>query len=350
MDPSVLGRAIDLAAAEYETCRFIWTGFEGVRRPVPLLKKILKRQRKTYAKDAERYANSVQVTVDAFSKGIVDCCSRNGVSLNLLHPFPAGGGPGGLDGLMARAAASPAGFSVSYPVHSGNVDVLSREFGYFNDLGVSVSFQPVHPGRANDWGHEPPPVDGYVGAMARVFDAWVSNGKRKVSVQPFAGHLAFLAGSRDPSDCAHSSCLMGWLSVGADGSVYPCGKGMRDSLRLGNLMSAESLTEFFDSDPFQDVLRDSVERRRACAPCDVYAWCNGGCAIDALDSGDMCSPGGFSCVADKGMFLRTARFFEEAFSQKADPREYPEAVADALLKRAIAPKAIEPRPIVPNPL
>lgn len=343
-----IGKVLRLASEHSEKCRFIWSGLDGVGNPVRTLKRILSLQSRVYSKDVDRYANSVQVSEPGnFTKKLISFCSDGGISLNLLYPYQPNWAPSGVDELLPLAADSKSGFSVTYPVSEENVDSLIVAFTFFADMDVSVSFPPIYPGRENDRGFGPPDMDAYVSEMKSVFDAWAyetmdgfaSTTPTTMSVQPFASYLAYLSGTRDPSDCAHNSCLMGWLSVRADGSVFPCAKNSDEKFLLDHLDSIDSLDEVFDTDEYQEVLRMSVERRNVCSGCDVYPWCNGGCSMDAYDSGSMSENGGFSCVADRELFLHTSRFFEDAFSKKTDPRNFPQAIADALLKRAIIPKA-----------
>lgn len=99
-----------------------------------------------------------------------------------------------------------------------------------------------------------------------------------VSVRTFDNYLSMLLGEA-PEMCAmRGACSPGYL-VEANGNVYPCDFYALDEWLLGNI-NGDSFFKLAKSDAALRFLSSSRPVDRACAACEWYALCRGGCRRD----------------------------------------------------------------------
>lgn len=96
-----------------------------------------------------------------------------------------------------------------------------------------------------------------------------------VSIRFFDNVVNLAAGGK-PEQCGLLGFCPGQLIVESDGSVFPCDFYCTDEWRLGSIHT-ESILDLFRSDTMKAFMETSLYEDPACAACEHFALCRGGC-------------------------------------------------------------------------
>ena len=142
---------------------------------------------------------------------------------------------------------------------------------------------------------------GYLAFLKALFDIWWKNDDSEVTIRPFNGLIQAILGGCGPT-CAYNGSCSDFLSVEADGSVYPCGKfaGVSE-LQLGNI-SKQSFPAINCSRVRQDHLTIAGFRPEECRSCRWLKVCNNGCPYDRYRSNGEFEALSPFCTVRKGIF------------------------------------------------
>jgi uncharacterized protein len=168
-------------------------------------------------------------------------------------------------------------FGVLSTLCNQTISHLSEIYDYFNEREINWSFGAVFSaGRALefDLGID---IEKYLFFLNELIVHYIFDLNGKVRVRALDEYLYLLFG-KNRRGCSHSSCLFKWISIDPDGSIYPCGRYYPTSYRLGNINEVSSLHDVFESNGYQNLLAESINRRKACIElCEQYKYCQGGC-------------------------------------------------------------------------
>lgn len=101
---------------------------------------------------------------------------------------------------------------------------------------------------------------------------------RYVSVRTFDNYVRMCLG-HPPESCAMNGACTCSLIVEGNGSVYPCDFYVLDRWRLGNLHE-DTIAKMLAGPRAAAFVEDSQHADPACAQCQWYALCRGGCRRD----------------------------------------------------------------------
>ena len=337
-------KTVKLVHEGFDSSRYIWHGGEPLLAPVSFYKSAFNVQKKYYGQQG--CDNTIQTNGTLLNKRLIEFCKNNRVNLGVSYEggFEKGLRPGmdtkKIDKLVEYMVSKNHMFLISSTIHGGNVGDMMSIYEKFKGMGASFSFNPViMSGTACDNPDLELDPDEYVKNAIEVFDRWIEDPSVKIPVLPFYPYvMTALDGYPNISDCPHASCLMKWICVYPNGDVYPCGKACPEEFCLGNINEVNSIEELFDSDGMRNILVPSIQRRKECADCEIYRYCNGGCTADALADGKIDSPGGSACRIYKGLFTHIKDTVDTIMSERPDMNRYNGFIKDAVLNRLINPQ------------
>lgn len=120
---------------------------------------------------------------------------------------------------------------------------------------------------------------GFLEFIKAMFDAWWERDDPRLGVRMFHGFMQALLGGKEFT-CAFKGNCRDFLSVEADGSVYPCGKfsGIPEFL-LGNV-NQHPLADILTSPRYKEWLSLRTSLPTKCNLCKWSAICNNGCTYE----------------------------------------------------------------------
>lgn len=115
--------------------------------------------------------------------------------------------------------------------------------------------------------------------VKKMFDAWWAKDDPSIEVRMFHGLIQAILGGKDFT-CSFKGNCNDFLSVEADGSVYPCGKfsGVPEYY-LGNIKN-QSLKKITENPIYQDWLDVRKILPKKCKICKWSKICNNGCTYE----------------------------------------------------------------------
>lgn len=168
-------------------------------------------------------------------------------------------------------------FNILTLVSSANVREGKRVYEYLRDSGFMfhqyIPCVEFGPGGAplpwsvsgEEWGD----------FLCSVYDAWVKDDSRRISVRLFDSILNLLVFGKRVQCTMMDDCRQYFL-VEHNGDVYPCDFFVEPGLRLGNAME-NSWKEMGEAEAFRKFGRGKAERNPACAECAFLDYCKGDC-------------------------------------------------------------------------
>ena len=198
-------------------------------------------------------------------------------------------------------------------VSNPNYDI-GANYDYFKSLRLGVDFAIVYnEGSAKEMDIMSP--DEYGRQMVELFDRWVYD-KDGVPVRNLVYMLKkVLHCCREY--CGNGSCVGNFFCVDVDGSLYGCSHETVKQYRFGNIADFTCHHDIINAPNFKRYVLGSIERRRICMDaCPYFDYCKGGCADDALLSGDISKPNKAYCRQFQLMFDRAKAFVDEMFEKK----------------------------------
>lgn len=123
-------------------------------------------------------------------------------------------------------------------------------------------------------------AESYGHFLCGLFDCWYrdfSAGKY-ISIRNFEDYLRILLGM-PPSSCAASGSCGHYLTVEADGSLYPCDFYVLDPWNMGNILH-DTVEQALASPVSQAFLTQGLNRPPECTQCSYRRMCRGGCKRD----------------------------------------------------------------------
>jgi uncharacterized protein len=107
--------------------------------------------------------------------------------------------------------------------------------------------------------------------------------------------------ANDGKVCTFRDCLGMFLAIDPTGDIFPCQRFCsHGEHRLGTVADKPTLNELLSTPVAQRWRTRELEMREACAGCEHFNYCKGGCPYNALANGT--SPRDPYCVAYKSIF------------------------------------------------
>ena len=328
MKDAVLSRIVSsYMATDQPVYSFGWQGGEPTLMGLDFFVRVTELQVK-HGKAGAEVANGLQTNgvllTREFARHLAKFNFLTGISLDgpeELHDHfrnKAGGAGSHAEVIRATGIMRDAGadFNILTLVSSANVRAGKRVYEYLRDSGFLFhQYIPcVEAGpdgallplaiSAEEWGD----------FLCSVFDAWIKDDTRRVSIRLFDSIMNLLVFGRRVQCTMMEDCRQYFL-VEHNGDVYPCDFFVEPGLKLGNAM-ADSWDQMAESEVFRRFGRRKAERSAECAGCAYLDLCQGDCPKHRPGEA-----GGLSrlCAGWK-MFYRHSleRFTELAASYRAE--------------------------------
>jgi len=112
-----------------------------------------------------------------------------------------------------------------------------------------------------------------------VFDIWWEQDNPRIKIR-LLNNLVQGAIKGTPHSCASNGTCNMFLSIDADGSVYPCGKfaGIQE-LKMGNI-NTQQISEIINNDTSKFYLEVANKKPSKCNDCEWFSYCHNGCTYD----------------------------------------------------------------------
>jgi uncharacterized protein len=164
-------------------------------------------------------------------------------------------------------------------VTRGSLGQEKAIYQYFQGLGYGFRVNPMIPGRHPETSAPYLLQPGEYGAfLCRLFDAWVSAERRRVTVSPLDLYLKAIVDGVAYECQQCRTCAGSHLGVQPSGDVVLCSRF--ETHPLGNIHDRE--IEALVVSPFYEQIQRRAETLSACHACMHWPICHGGCPLNAL--------------------------------------------------------------------
>ena len=299
MSYDILEKTIKAVQAEYHTISYVWHGGEPLLCGMDFFKKALALQKK-YLND-NKIINSVQSNGSLLDDEYIAFFKENDFSVCVS--FDGEGRSNSLREqtelvyqkiLYAKKNDLPiAALSV---VNANNVDKVIENYKFFKAIDVHTKFNPIFASTGIDCSEYLITSEQYSETMINLFE-YMLNDKEPFKVEPIFEYINMYFGLPG-RECIYESCLMHWLGITSDGSLYPCGRSYTGEYRLGNILDFDKVSDVFLTESYVNLMKQSITRRSVCqSNCEYYGLCHGGCNNNCLIEAKQDARDTFMCKA-----------------------------------------------------
>lgn len=194
-------------------------------------------------------------------------------------------------------------------------------YEFFKKLGFRFDFSPVTTA-------EPTiavtPSE-YAKTAIRFFDLWFHDPNPTISIRPPASLVAAALLDGFSGECSFSeNCVKDYISIGTDGSVFPCNRfAGRPDFVYGNIKH-EYLKGILESKVRKRLLSRSKSMFLECNSCPIQRYCNTGCPHQALEYNDNYFTRDYFCPAYQQFFPYVIGKVQEELKQAIVP-DFPDS-------------------------
>ena len=284
MPLSIFERFVQIAAQEYDYIQFIWHGGEPLLCGVDYFKEAINIIHRNC--NNVRYKNSIQTNGTLINKEYIDFFIKN--SFNVCVSYD------GIYNSMIREKTEQVlnslelmeknnlRYSLLGTIHKGNVKKQIETYLSMKRAG-SFKMNPIFAsGAALENDEYLISAEEYVENFKVLFDYWMKDTDMPVHASPMEEYLHACT-DMEGLDCIFGSCLGHWISLHANGDIYPCGRSYPKQYKYGNICDIERIEDLFKSNGFILAIKESIVRRNNCQnACHYYSLCQGGCNNNAL--------------------------------------------------------------------
>lgn len=183
-------------------------------------------------------------------------------------------------------------------VSNANINYLIESYEDFKNKRTNYVMNPYTKSLYADSNQENLEVSGekYAAKMIEFFDYWMRDTSCNIYVKYFHEIVEYILFGKK-TKCNVNSCLGKWICVRPDGTVTPCNRYFPEEYNFGNIFDMNDIGQAFESEGFELLLSQAVERRKKCRECSIYNYCAGGCNNVALVYGGVEKNNHEMCIA-----------------------------------------------------
>lgn len=290
-------RVID-SRPEARRTHYIWHGKEPLTMGLEFYKRALEFQ-KPYA-EKHRIINSMQSNGVLITPEIADFFVDNQIDIGFSLDGPKYvhdntryymGGGGSFDDVMRginlmKERKKNAGVIAVLTKYS--LPYLDEIYDFFKSENISFKLNPlIDCGNAK--GKEVQislTLDEKVDAVCHMFDRWFFDEDTQVGYDNMVSIIRGIFLKSGSACDMQETCQDSFLGVGADGTVYPCGRFSDKAYSYGNVNELEDIHPVLNH-PLRQQLLNRFESIKGCQPCQYKQMCYGGCMHNAYVNGDI---------------------------------------------------------------
>ena len=314
MTDDTLRQIMKITIPNYKDIHFIWHGGEPLIMGIEFFEKALYYEKK-YNTSNCNVTNGIQTNLTLLNSGMADFLIKN--------KFSIGSSYDGIENDITRGNSDKilTGRKLlnSYGKICGNIMVVSRKnvdtliesYEFFKKEKISYKMNSYVKTDDSSISNElSMNVDYYSDKMIELYDYWLHDTQCNIYVNPFISIIKHVLFGYKKL-CSQNSCLGKWLGIRHDGTITNCNRFFYPKYLYGNVRQYNNIREAFDSQGFNNVLLDAVERRNKCKSCQIYDYCNGGCNNAAMFETGMNNNGGFSCISKINIYTYISKSINE---------------------------------------
>ncbi|MBT4935429.1 radical SAM protein [Candidatus Woesearchaeota archaeon] len=321
MDLETLTNSIKIlqTTGDAQEVSYIWHGAEPLTAKLEFYRKAVELQKRFGA--SVKVSNGMQTngvlltpeSADFFTK------ERFGLGFSLdgpkrLHDLtrPYRSGKSSFDatmkaiGMMRERGKSPGVIAV---ITKKNFPFLDEIYDFFKEEGLNFKINlMIKCGHANDQFDDLSLSDTErAQATCHLFDRWFYDQKQGHTIH--YGNMDSLVSAfftKGGSSCNMvESCQDSFLSIGTDGTLYPCSRFSGPDVSYGNINKITDFQEIQEH-PLRVELASRYEKNDECNQCDYNFLCHSGCMHGAYLEGDIMGKDP-SCASNKRVYEHIAR-------------------------------------------
>ena len=320
MSLELLSKIYEITFNNFDEATIIWHGGEPLVMGADFYRQALAMQKK-YSQT--KIINKMQTNLTLLDDELADVLCENKISVGssfdgLQNEFLRGNSEKILSN-REKLLRRKMNCGFIFVVSRKNIDALIENYEFFNRQKINFTMNLYIPTgeKFNDELELAP--EHAVEKILEFYDYWIQDENCNISVNYFERILDFIF-LRRKSLCSFSSCLGKWVGIRHDGKIFPCNRAFPEKYSYGNVKDYENLSNAFQSEGFGLILSEAIERRKKCASCEIFSFCEGGCNNVALNENGIKNTGGSSCIILKKVFRHISNHMKNLHTEKLNPR------------------------------
>lgn len=171
-------------------------------------------------------------------------------------------------------------------VQNENINCLKEDYEWFKSKGINYKLNKyLSKDVCNDKLYVEPKI--YSQKMCDFFDYWMFDKSCNISMSYFDDFIKYIL-FKEKDLCCYNSCMGKHIGIHYNGNIYGCNRDFPEKYCFGNINDYTDIHQCFESKGFNNLLKDTIERRKNCKEkCRIYDFCTGGCNSVALTLGDV---------------------------------------------------------------
>lgn len=301
-----------------ESVKFLWHGGEPLLAGLGFYEKAVEYQKK-YKRAGVKVNNAIQTNATLINEEAIDFFKKNefsvGISLdgpreinNLTRVYADG--RGSFDDIMKSIElmkSKDLRFGVITVLTRDNMNKTEEIYNFFKDNNLRAKVNPlICCGRTEKYIDELSisPKD-MSDTILKYFDLWIDD-KNPADLDPLTCLTSYMLGNSSKECCYSGNCFSNFVSIAANGDIYPCGRFVGNSdFKMGNINN-DSMKDVFQNHPLYKEIEERQEKLKDCKKCDVNSLCRGGCSHHAYVAYGTINERDYFCEGRKLLYAKMA--------------------------------------------
>lgn len=329
MTLDTLDQMIDQAAAAHQVVNFIWHGGEPTLAGLDFYRHAVERQ--AMHPDVV-FTNFIQTNGTTLTPKWIQFFKENNFQVGVTLDGPESvhdqqrffvNGRGTFQTVLDKAEAALKELPVG-----GFLSVITRHslghaeeiFNLFADRGLSFDILPYYESDLAVRECSELTITGaeYAAFITELFDLWIERDDPNVKIRSFNLTVRAILG-QEPAICRMSGRCASYISVDANGDVYPCDRFAGEAeLKLGNLHDT-AISDLMDSPQHQKFAAVVHDYPDACKECRWFRICNGDCTHYRYHGNGNFADVSYYCEAQKAFFEHVERWANTLVPTMVEP-------------------------------
>ena len=313
MSESTLENLIKKLQKEFDSVRYLWFGGEPLLAGLDFFKKAIYFQNK-YKRKNTTIENSIQTNGLLLNDSFLNFFKENDFKVSVSYDGPSDAFVRDSGDIVFKRIIKAKGFfpgiGILSTIHKYNFTKQIEMYNFFRDGEFNFKFNRIFLTKnhnSKDW-----LIDNkeYLEYQKEFFMYWLHD-KKGVLFSPFSDYVRLILNHKTRS-CENTGCLYRWLSVSPSGDIFPCTRIFDDEYNVGNINDVNLITEVFDTQKYQQIVKKSIVRRKQClSDCELYYYCNGGCNAMSINETSLDKSGTQYCEFNKGFIPFVKKTIED---------------------------------------